>query len=134
MSAVKIIRTLLIADPDLIALVPAVRVIAGIIPQGTALPVIGITEVSRVDTNIVKPGATARSSSRVQVSVMTANYPAQKLLLNAARHACRDKVGVIAGIQGVTVHTDSTGPDFSDPETGFYMQSQDFKVSFTEPT
>ena len=134
MSAVKIIRTLLTADPDLIALVPAVRVIAGIIPQGTALPVIGITEVSRVDTNIVKAGATARSTSRVQVSVMTANYPAQKLLLKAARHACRDKVGAIAGVQGVTVHTDSTGPDFSDPETGFYMQSQDFKVSFTEPT
>jgi hypothetical protein len=32
------------------------------------------------------------------------------------------------------VHLDGTGPDFNDLDTGFYMQSQDFKVSYTEPT
>ncbi|MDP3650902.1 MAG: DUF3168 domain-containing protein [Rhodoferax sp.] len=134
MSGVKIIRALLAADAALTALVPAVRIVAGVVPQGTALPAVAITEVSRVDINALKPGAYARSTSRVQVTVMAASYPMQKQILGAVRHACRDKVGTIAGVGGVSVLLDSTGPDFNDSDTGFYMQSQDFKVSFIEPT
>lgn len=134
MSAVKIIRTLLLADPAMIALVPAVRVIAGIIPQGTALPAIAITEVSRVDHQSLKPGSQAHCTSRVQVTVVAGSYPVKKTLLGAVRHACRDKIGTIAGVSGVAVLLDGTGPDFDDTDTGFSMQSQDFKVGFTEPT
>lgn len=134
MSAVRIIRALLLVDAAVLAVVPGERVFAGIIPQGTPSPCLAITEVSRVDASPVKAGATSRCLSRVQVTVVAKSYPDQKSLLAAVRHACRDKVGSVAGVDGVTAHLDSTGPDFSDPDTGFYMQSQDFKVGFIEQT
>jgi len=134
MSAVKIIRALLLADAPMLALVQATGIICGMVPQGTPLPAVAITEVSGTDHKSLKPGAYARSTSRVQVTVMVGSYPAQKAILSAVRHACRDKVGTIAGINGVAVLLDSKGPDFNDPDAGFYMQSQDFQVSFIEPT
>lgn len=134
MSAVRIIRALLVADAALLALVPAAQVMAGTLPQGTALPALAVTEVSVVDAPVVKLGAAVHCTARVQVTAMTASYPAQKLLLAAVRHACRGKAGSIAGCAGVTVHAAGTGPDFNDADTGFYMQSQDFKVGFSEAT
>lgn len=134
MSGVKIIRVLLLADSDVLVMVPASRVVAGTLPQGTTLPAISITEVSRVERVVLKASANSHCTSRIQATVITDSYPAQKALLGAMRHACRDKIGLIAGIGGASVKLDSTGPDFNDPDTSFYMQSQDFKVSYTEPT
>lgn len=134
MSAVKIIRALLLADAATLALVPATRIIAGVLPQGTTLPALAVTEVSGTDHKSLKPGAYARSTSRVQVTVVCSSYPAQKTLLAAVRHACRDRLGSVAGINGVAVLLDSKGPDFNDDSAGFYMQSQDFSVSYIEPT
>jgi hypothetical protein len=134
MSAIKIIRALLIADAPLIALVPASRVVAGLPAQGAALSLIALTEVSRVDHNLVKGAATTRCTARVQVTVMAATYSAQKNLLAAVRHAARDKAGALSGFANTSVQLDGTGPDFMDAEAGIYQQGQDFKVSFTEPT
>lgn len=134
MSAVKIITALLTAYAPLTALTTTSRIIAGVIPQGTALPAVAITEVSSVDRNIINTGPLRHTTSRVQVTVLAANYPSQKTLIGHVRKACADQIGTIAGIDGVTVHTDSRGPDFNDPDAGFYMQSQDFMVSFNEAT
>lgn len=134
MSAVKVIRALLVADAATLAIAPASSIIAGVLPQGSALPALAITEVSRTDRNILSPGSHARSTARVQVTVFTTSYPAQKTLLQAVRHACRDKRGTVAGVPGVAVLLDGTGPDFNDSDTGFYMQTQDFMVGYTEPT
>lgn len=134
MSAVRIIRALLVADAALVALVPANRIVAGIPAQGVALPLVAITEISRTDRNLIKGSSESRSTSRVQVTVMAASYPAQKTLLAAVRHAARDKVGALSGLSDVAVHLDGTGPDFMDSDTAIYQQGQDFKVSFTEAT
>ncbi len=134
MSAIKIVRALLVADTDLTALVPANRIVAGIPAQGMTLPLIALTEISRVDRNLVKGASTSRSTSRVQVTVMTASYPAQKALLGAVRHAARSKVGTFSGVSNAAVHLDGTGPDFMDSETKIYQQGQDFMVSFNETT
>jgi hypothetical protein len=134
MSAVKIIRALLVADTALTTLVPASRIVAGVPPLGTVLPLIALTEISRVDHNLVKGAATSRSTARVQVTVMAANYIAQKSLLAAVRHAARDKVGALSGFANAAVQLDGTGPDFMDAEADIYQQGQDFKVSFTEAT
>ncbi len=134
MSAVKIITALLTAYAPLTALTTTSRIIAGVIPQGTALPAVAITEVSSVDRNIISHGALRHVTSRVQVTVLAANYPSQKALISHVRKACADQIGTIAGVAGATVHTDSRGPDFNDPDAGFYMQSQDFMVSFNEAT
>lgn len=134
MSAVKIIVNLLTAYAPLTALTTTSRIVAGVIPQGSALPAVAITEVSSTDNNIPNQGATRHVKSRVQVTVLAANYPSQKTLIGYVRKACADQIGTIAGVSGVTVHTDSKGPDFNDPDAGFYMQSQDFMVGFNEAT
>lgn len=134
MSAIKVIRALLLADAATLAITPASNIIAGVLPQGSALPALAITEVSRTDRNILSPGSHARSTARVQVTIFTTSYPAQKALLQAVRHACRDKRGTVAGIQNVAVLLDGTGPDFNDSDTSFFMQTQDFMVGYTEPT
>lgn len=134
MSAIKIVRALLVADAALIALVPASRIVAGIPAQNMTLPLISLTEISRTDRNPLKGSDTSMSISRVQVTVMTASYPVQKTLLAAVRHAGRDKVGTLSGFFHVSVLLDGTGPDFMDTETAIYQQGQDFKVSFTETT
>jgi len=134
MSAIKITRALLVADAALTALVPANRIVAGVPAQGVALPLIALTEISRVDRNLVTGAASARVTARVQVTVMATSYPAQKTLLGAVRHAARSKVGTLSGVSNAAVHLDGTGPDFMDSETKIYQQGQDFMVSFNEAT
>jgi len=133
MSAVKVIRALLLADAALLALLPAARVVAGVLPQGTLLPAVAITEVSTTETGRIDAQAsTTLAEGLVQVTVVAASYPAQKQLLDAVRRACNYERGSIAGIPVVSVRRSANGPDFNDPESGFYMQSVDFRVTYHE--
>ncbi len=132
MNGVIAVRSLLVADTGVTALVPAVQIVAGVIPQGTALPAISLMSVSSVDRNVPAPGPKRRVTERVQVTVLAASYPAAKAVMRAVRAAAADRMPAIGGLTDVTVHTDSAGPDFLDEETGIHMQTQDFRVSFNE--
>ena len=132
MNGVIAVRALLVADTGVTALVPAIRIVAGVIPQGSALPAISLMSVSSIDRNIPAPGSKRRVTERVQVTVLAVSYPAAKALIRAVRAASADRMPAIGGLTDVTVHTDSAGPDFLDEETGIHMQSQDFRVSFNE--
>ncbi len=132
MNGVIVVRSLLVADTDVTALVPAARIVAGTIPQGTALPAISLMSVSSVDRNIPAPGPKRRVTERVQVTVLAPSYPAAKTIIRAVRSAAADRMPAIDGLTDVTVHTESAGPDFLDEETGIHMQTQDFRVSFNE--
>lgn len=133
MNSVKVIRALLVANAPVLAIVPAAQVIAGVLPQGTALPALGITEVSTVELGrIDAQSPTTLVESRVQVTVFTATYPAQKTLLDAVRKACNYQRGSLAGVTVVSVRRGSNGPDFNDSESGFFMQSVDFMVTYHE--
>ncbi|UNK78120.1 DUF3168 domain-containing protein [Sphingopyxis granuli] len=132
MNGVIVVRSLLVADTGVTALVPAVRIVAGMLPQGTLLPAISLMSVSSTDRNIAAPGPKRRVTERVQVTVLAASYPAAKAIMRAARAAAADRMPAIDGLTDVTVHTDSAGPDFLDEETGIHMQTQDFRVSFNE--
>ena len=132
MNGVIAVRSLLVADTGVTALVPAVRIVAGILPQGTSLPAISLMSVSSTDRNIAAPGPNRRVTERVQVTVLAASYPAAKAIIRAVRAAAADQMPAIDGLTDVTVHTDSAGPDFLDEETGIHMQTQDFRVSFNE--
>jgi len=132
MNGVITVRTLLVGDAGMTALVPAARIVAGTIPQGTALPAISLMSVSSVDRNIPVPGPKRRVTERVQVTVLAASYPAAKAIIRAVRAAAADQMPIIDGLSDVTVHTESAGPDFLDEETGIHMQAQDFRVSFNE--
>ncbi|MEX6725898.1 tail completion protein gp17 [Parapedomonas caeni] len=132
MNGVIVVRSLLVADTGVTALVPAVRIGAGMLAQGTSLPAISLMSVSSTDRNIHAPGPKRRVTERVQVTVLAASYPAAKAVMRAARAAAADRMPAIDGLTDVTVHTDSAGPDFLDEETGIHMQTQDFRVSFNE--
>ena len=134
MSGVKVIRALLVADTALLAVVPAARVIAGVLPQGTALPAVALTEVSTAEVSRIDAQAVyALVECCVQITIFVADYPQQKQLLDLVRKACNYKRGTVAGVVVSSVRRESNGPDFNDPAAGFYMQSIDFKVIYHEP-
>ena len=132
MNGVVAVRSLLTGNASLTALVPESRITAGNLPQGSNLPAIALMSISGVDRNILKPGSRRQVTERVQVSVLAATYPAAKALLRAARAATADQMPTVTGIENVVVHTDAAGPDFTDPETGIFIQTQDLRVSFLE--
>lgn len=133
MSGINIINALLTADAAVTALVPATRIGAGVLPARTTLPAIGLAIISKVDRNIASPAAKVVVTERIQVTVMANDYPAKQALLAAVRKACRDQHGTIATFAGVAVLTDGAGPDFqSEGGSGIYLQSQDFKVTYSE--
>ena len=132
MNGVIAVRSLLVADTGVTALVPNARIAAGMLPQGTDLPAISLMSVSSVDRNVPAPGAKRRVTERVQVTVLARTYPEVKAILAAVRNAAADQMPAIDGLTDVTVHTDSAGPDFLDEETGIHMQTHDFRVSFNE--
>ena len=132
MNGVIAVRTLLVTDTGMTALVPPARIAAGMLPQGTDLPAISLMSVSSGDRNIPAPGPKRRVTERVQVTVLARTYPEAKTLIAAIRAAAADQMPTIDGLFDVTVHTDSAGPDFLDEETGIHMQTQDLRVSFNE--
>ena len=132
MNGVIAVRSLLVGDTGLTALVAPERIAAGTLPQGTVLPAIALMSIVSVDRNILVPGAKRRVTERVQVTVLARAYPEAKTIIAAVRAAAGDRMPAIDGLSEVTVHTDSAGPDFLDEETGIHMQTQDFRVSFNE--
>ena len=132
MNGVIAVRTLLVTDTGMTALVPEARIAAGMLPQGTNLPAISLMSVSSADRNILAPSLKRRVTERVQVTVLAATYRQVKAILAAVRKAAADQMPTIDGLFDVTVHTDTAGPDFLDEETGIHMQSQDLRVSFNE--
>ena len=132
MNGVIAVRSLLVVDTGLTALVPLERIAAGTLPQGTALPAIALMSIGSVDRNVPSPGLKRRVTERVQVTVLARTYPEVKAIIAAVRRAAADQMPTIDGLFDVTVHTDSAGPDFLDEETGIHMQTQDFRVSFNE--
>lgn len=132
MNGIAAIRQLLAANQALTAIVPAARIAAGVLPQGTALPAISITLVSSVDRNIPAPVSKRRVTDRVQVTVLASTYPMQRQILAAVRKAAADTMPTVNGISEVVVHTESAGPDFMDEKATIYMGSQDFRVSYNE--
>lgn len=133
MTGVVAVRTALVADAALIAIVPASRIISGVLPQNITLPAISLQSISKVDRNIANPGTYRHVSERVQVTVLAANYPAQRTLLDAVRRAAADNLGtVVSGLSRVTIHTEGAGPDFMNEAANIYQGSQDFRVTYSE--
>ena len=133
MSAIKVIRALLAAHAPVLALVPAARIVAGTVPQGTPLPAIGLTEISSVELPTVSLGQRAvQVTARVQVTVHASTYPEQKAVLQAARLGPGAHTGTVAGVAVRNVMRDVVGPDMTDDEAGVYQQSRDFKVVLVE--
>lgn len=132
MSAVAIMRALLVADAALTALVPVARIVAGDVPEGS-LPAIGIREISGIEQDTVSRSGNSLITARVQVTVYATSYPQQKAVLKSAKLGAGVFTGQIAGYAVRSVLRDSVGPDMGDPQIPSFEQSRDFKVTFIEP-
>jgi len=131
MAAVTAIRYLLANNANLIAAVPATRIMAGILPQNTAVPAIGITHVSTTRLNPVAAPSVRFSTSRVQVTVIATTYPSQKSILALVRAALPRSRGTVNGVNVDSILSDTEGPDFTN-DAGLYIGSADFIVRFNE--
>jgi len=134
MSAVAIIRALLAASPAVTALVPAARIFAGIAPQGTALPLISVTEVSHRELDTVaRASERVTVRARVQVTVSAASYISQKTILKEARLGPGVHRGVVVGFDVKAVQPAEVSPDLNQgDDNGIFEQSRDFMVTYAE--
>ena len=130
MSDVKAVRYLLSQNANLIAQVPASRIIGGVLPQDIALPAISVTHVSTVRPQMVS-AASRLCVARVQVSVLATTYATQKSVLGLVRAALPRSRGNVNGVAVDSILPDVEGPDFND-EAGIYMGSIDYRVTYTE--
>lgn len=131
MSGVVAITYLLMNNAPLIAVVPAARIAAGVIPQGTALPAIEVSHLSGTWRSEIS-AQSGYCSAHVQVTVLASSYAQQKQIMALVRAAVPRTRGVINGINVDCILRDSDGPDFRNDDTGIYMQTQDFFVKFNE--
>ena len=130
MSAVSIMRALLIADAGVTALVPAEHIVPGYVE---AMPSIGLKEISGTELDTVARAGNSLVTARVQVTVYATSYPQQKAVLKAAKLGAGTHTGQVAGYAVRSVLRDSIGPDLGDPQIPSFEQSRDFKVTFIEP-
>ena len=132
MSAVKVIRALLVGTSAVTARVPADSIGAGVIKEDAPLPALGLSEISSVPIGAYDAQAEySIVTSRVQVTAIGKPYPEVKALVDLARRACSFKSGPIAGIKVVSVLRDAKGPDLEDT-AGNSIQSIDFMVTYHE--
>lgn len=129
MSGVAIIRYKLSQSANLTAVVPATRIQAGVLPQGTALPCISVTQVSGVPLNYVAASSGLRTD-RVQITVDAASYPQVRQILSLCRAALPYTRGTVNSIACDSIVPDIEGPDGFDDLLKSYFQSQDYIVTW----
>ncbi len=116
----------------MVAVVPAARIVPGVVRQGTALPAIGITQVSGVSRKTLAGSEAAKLvTERVQVTVLATSYRQQKDILALVRAALPPTRGQINGFACDSIEDDIEGPDLYNPDPEFYEQGQDFFIRFT---
>ncbi|CDO34998.1 DUF3168 domain-containing protein [Novosphingobium sp. KN65.2] len=121
-----------IADAALTALVPAAKIMAGPLPQGTSLPAITFRRVSTTTRSTLVKGATTFVRERVQGTVHAVDYDSQTTIQKALIKAAHATFPDVTGLINVTVHHDSGGPDFMNEEASIYLGSEDFRVTYSE--
>lgn len=134
MSGVDVIGEILRASAAVTALVPAARVKEDLLSQKTVLPAIAVGSISVVDLNTFSNGETRRVTERIQVTVAAADVRTRKALMLAVRNAASKAVGSYADVTDVSVLLDGAGPSLPLTDPTMFLKTQDFRVSYNEPT
>lgn len=134
MSGVAILRELLAARSDVLALVPAARVVAGMLKQGSLLPALTLRQVDdNEEPTMARNTAKRMMRERVQVTVLANEWAAMKRLLKAAEPGSGVHTGVVLGFKVCSILPAGTGPEIPVGDDGIFEQSRDFVVTFLEP-
>jgi hypothetical protein len=132
-SGVDVVGQLLAADDAFTAAVPEGNWDYWDLPQGTGLPSVLLTRVSRAERQFLAAQPQQMVTERVQATVRAGSGADREAVLTAIRDACRDKRPPVTGLSDVSVLLAGDGPDFKDDEAAIYMGSTDLRVSFTKP-
>ena len=131
MSAVAVVRYLLVNDATLLSAVPAVRIKTSVLPLGTPLPAIMIEHISTTERLTVDMSTPARfATSRVQVTALAKTYTQCASIVELIRKALPHTRGLVAGVQLDSILPEGANPDFYDVESETHAQSRDFFVAF----
>jgi len=137
MSAVAIVRALLIADPAVTLLVPADRIYAGAVAQFSVLPAISVTRIYGDEISTIarrQPGKTMRT--RVQVTVLAKDpkgYEVSEKILKAAALGAGVHTGTVLSYHVKSILQQGEGPDLPVGDDKIHEKSRDFMVTFSEP-
>lgn len=130
MSGVAIVRYLLSQAAAVTAVVPATRIQAGVLPQGTAVPFISITEVSGTEL-LHLTASSGLNTERVQVTVDGLSYQQVQQVLALCRTALPYTRGTVNSIACDSILPDLKGPDGYDDLLKTHFKSQDFIVKWS---
>jgi len=137
MSGVGIVRKLLSTNSALLAVVPAIKIFAGVIPLNTVLPAISVQEISGNSFKTMAMGSSPTLwTERVQITVEVkptpegTGYPGVKALLALIRAALPSTRGTVGSFTCDSISTDIEGPDLFYFELDIHSQSQDFVVRY----
>lgn len=134
MSGVAILRELLADHPPVTSIASASRVVAGILPEGAALPALSVHEVGNSEEPTIARNMPNRMiRERVQVTALSKDWAEMKRLLRAAALGPGVKTGFVKGYKVCSVLPVGTGPEIPPGTSGIYEQSRDFVVTFLEP-
>ncbi|HEX8585059.1 MAG TPA: hypothetical protein VF680_11680 [Allosphingosinicella sp.] len=128
-TGVDIVGALLRAHAGLLAVVPIERIKAGALPDGVELTALLIRCASSVERQVLKRGATTRTTDRIAVTVRAASYREQRAAIALVKACCAGLTGDVGGGRSVSILTAGTGPDMRGPGDSF-EQTQDFRVSY----
>lgn len=126
------LRTALIADATLIALVPASNIIADDAkPEVMGLPALLLRMISQDNRNISNPGSLRHVSERVQVTIMAETRRSRSNIRKALKDAGGDTYPTVSGLTNVTIHATDAGPDYLG-EGSVRIGVQYFRVTYSE--
>lgn len=138
MSAVAVIRHLLANHAPLTAIVPATRIVAGVLKLNTVLPAIGVTQIYSDPQNLLRTNEAGKLHvSTVQVTWLVKDadatpagtgYVGLKQIGPIVLAACPGQRGTVNGIAVDSIVPGGEGPDIYDAELGAYSCSRDFIV------
>lgn len=132
MSGVNVIRYTLANNSPLIAVVPATRIMAGVLPLSTTLPAISVRQISGNNLKNIKQTATEFVTERIQVSVLATTYPQQKAILALVKAALPSVRATVNSIVVDSISQEFTGPDLYNDDPVIYEQSVDFFVKYID--
>ena len=130
MSGVSVIRYTLANNAPVTSVVPATRIMAGVLPLSTTLPAIAVLQISGSTLKHINQSASEFVTERVQVSVLATTYAQQKTILALIKTALPSVRATVNGVIVDSISQEFTGPDLYNNDPVVYEQSVDYFVKY----
>lgn len=130
MKAETVIKTLLEASIDLVALV-GTRIYLDTRPEADVLPAVVFELISDRPDTLARPGLNGEMcTARMQVNCLGRTAEATIAVREAVKAACHLQYGVIGGVSLTACLQDQCGADSYDPLVDIYTKPVDFILRY----